>query len=464
MHPVGRPRTPRPYLKAAALLTTALLAVSMLPGSGLAADKTVVTVAYSPTFVFDTNDLGAKWWNSIKDQFDKMYPNAEVKLVPIEGGYDDIVNKLSLLYRSPATTPDVVQIPTPVIAEFVASGYLLPLDSYVAKTDWWADFPQVIKDEDTFDGKVYAVSSGENDSMLYYNKDMFTKAGLPVPWNPQNWDDMLTAARQIKAKVPGVVPMWLMAGTTVGTVGIEMGSGNLLFGSSDSTIYDAATQKWVVDSPGLRETLGFYHSIYSEGLGAKLSDLFSPTAHTVPVTDLIPKSEAAIVLGSNFYGGQWGKLVCAPCWDQATTVEGVAPIPYVKGQAPNVTTTVAGWDYAVAAVTPHPKEAFDLVNLMSNESNSIDMANWSGFVPGSSKFAMEPALINFGPPVNELASKIIADGKILPPLPDFEVWSKGLQEATGTMAQHPETTVDQAIGILKDYVTNQLGEDKVETR
>jgi len=77
---------------------------------------------------------------------------------------------------------------------------------------------------------------------------------------------------------------------------------------------------------------------------------------------------------------------------------------------------------------------------------------------------MEPALINFGPPVNELASKIIADGKILPPLPDFEVWSKGLQEATGTMAQHPETTVDQAIGILKDYVTNQLGEDKVETR
>ena len=193
MHPVGIRLMPRPYVKIASLLATALLAASILPASGLAADKTVVTVAYSPTFVFDTNDLAAKWWNSIKDQFEKQYPNAEVKLVPIEGGYDDIVNKLSLLYRSPATTPDVVQIPTPVIAEWVASGYLLPLDSYVAKTDWWQDFPQVIKDEDTFNGKVYAVSSGENDSMLYYNKDMFKKAGLPVPWNPQNWDDILTA-------------------------------------------------------------------------------------------------------------------------------------------------------------------------------------------------------------------------------------------------------------------------------
>ena len=133
MHPVGTPRKPRPYVKIASLVTTALLAASMLPASGLAADKTVVTVAYSPTFVFDTNDLAAKWWKSIKDQFDKQFPNAELKLVPIEGGYDDIVNKLSLLYRSPATTPDVVQIPTPVIAQWVASNYLLPLDSYVAK-------------------------------------------------------------------------------------------------------------------------------------------------------------------------------------------------------------------------------------------------------------------------------------------------------------------------------------------
>jgi multiple sugar transport system substrate-binding protein len=248
---------PRPYVKIASFVTTALLAASMLPASGLTADKTVVTVAYSPTFVFDTNDLAAKWWNSIKDQFDKQFPNAELKLVPIEGGYDDIVNKLSL-YRSPNHPPDV-QIPTPVIAQWVASNYLLPLDSYVAKTDWWPDFPQVIKDEDTFDGKVYAVSSGENDSMLYYNKDMFKKAGLPVPWNPQNWDDILTAARQIHAKVPDVVPMWLMAGTTVGTVGIEDDRGNLLFGSSNTTIYDAATQKWVVDSAGLREVLGFYH-------------------------------------------------------------------------------------------------------------------------------------------------------------------------------------------------------------
>jgi multiple sugar transport system substrate-binding protein len=464
MHRVGTLRMPRPYVKIASLISTALLAASMLPASSLAADKTIVTVAYSPTYVFDTNDLAAKWWASVKKQFDTQYPNAEMKLVPIEGNYDDIVNKLSLLYRSPATTPDVVQIPTPVVAQWVASNYLLPLDSYVANTDWYKDFPQVIRDEGTFDGKVYAVSSGENDSMLYYNKDMFAKAGLPVPWNPQNWDDILTAARQIHAKIPDVVPMWLMAGTTAGSVGIEMGAGNLLFGSSDPTVYDAATQKWVVDSVGLRETLGFYHSIYSEGLGAKLSDLFSPTPHTVPVTDLIPNQKVAIVLGSNFYGGQWGKVVCAPCWDKATEVEGVAPIPYVKGQAPNITTTVAGWDYAVAAVTPHPKEAFDAVNVLSNRRNSIDMANWSGFVPGSSKFANDPEVIDFGPPVNELASKIIQYGRILPPLPDFEVWSKGLQQATGTMAQHPETSVDDAIAILKDYLTNQLGEVKVETK
>ena len=35
---------------------------------------------------------------------------------------------------------------------------------------------------------------------------MFKKAGLPVPWTAHNWNDILTAAEKIKARVPGVVP------------------------------------------------------------------------------------------------------------------------------------------------------------------------------------------------------------------------------------------------------------------
>jgi hypothetical protein len=35
-------------------------------------------------------------------------------------------------------------------------------------------------------------------------------------------------------------------------------------------------------------------------------------------------------------------------------------------------------------------------------------------------------------------------------------------EATGAIAQNPKTSVSQAVSILKNYVTNQLGADHVE--
>ena len=44
------------------------------------------------------------------------------------------------------------------------------------------------------------------------------------------------------------------------------------------------------------------------------------------------------------------------------------------------------------------------------------------------------------------------------------MWSHALQQATGNLAQHPDMTVDQAIAAMKDYVSNQLGANEIETR
>ena len=58
----------------------------------------------------------------------------------------------------------------------------------------------------------------------------------------------------------------------------------MVYSSSTPVIYDSKTKKYVIDSPGLREVLQFYKDVYSAGLGAQLSDLFSPKAVAVPVS------------------------------------------------------------------------------------------------------------------------------------------------------------------------------------
>jgi multiple sugar transport system substrate-binding protein len=447
---------------AALAMGVGLLGSSGISGRALAADKTVISVAYGETYVFDTEDLTKKWWNGVKAEFEAKFPDATLQLVPIGGGYDDITNKLSLLYRSSRTAPDVAQIATPVIGQFSSSGYLLPLDSYLADEAWWKQFPKVIQGEGVFQGKTYAVNTGENDSQLYYNMDLFKKAGLPVPWTPHNWNDILNAARTIKAKLPHIIPVWLNAGSSSGDNGILQGAGNLLAGSTVPTIYDKKTQKWVVDSPGLREVLDFYHSVYSEGMGANLSDLFSPSAVTIPLT-LIAQGKVAITFGSNYYGGNWTKLICSPCWADATKVAGVVPIPTVDGHSPDIATTVGGWDFAVSASTKSPHYAWELVKLMESDINQINAANWAGFVPANQLIVKEPAFVDFAPPYNAVSAQVLPYGVISPASGDYLVWSHGLQEATGALAQHPNTTVDAAIGVMSDYVSNQLDSSAVET-
>ncbi len=445
----------------AALAVAALTVAGGTSRTAQAADKTVISCAYSETYVFDNEDLTKKWWGGIKADFEKMHPDVTVQLVPIQGGYDDIVNKLSLLYRSPATAPDIAQMATPTVDRFASSGYLLPLDKYLAKTDWWKKFPPVIQAEGAWQGKTYSVNTGENDSMLYYNVELFKKAGLPVPWKPTSWNDILAAGRVIKAKLPGVVSIWILAGTGSGDNTVLMGVDTMLAGSSTPTIFDEKTQKWVVDSPGLREVFSFYHSVFSEGLGAKLSDLFSTSGVTAPVF-MIPKNQIAITFGSNFYGGNWSKLVSTPYWPQAPQVAAVVPVPTVNGKAPNISTTIGGWDLAISATTKHPDLAFELLDFMMNKENQINAANWAGFVPADTDYVKDPSFINFAAPYNELSAVVLPDGVIEPPSGDYLVWSRGAQEATGALAQHPNTTVDQAIGILSDYVKNQLDPSQTE--
>jgi multiple sugar transport system substrate-binding protein len=455
------PRFKLAHLAKALLASAATLAA--LPAVAQAQSKTVVSVAYGSEYVFDTNDLAAKWWNGIKAEFEQKYPDAEVKLIPIPGGYPDIINKLSLLYRSPSTAPDVAQLPTPALGQFQASGYLLPLDDKLATASWWAQFPKAIQTEGVFDGKTYAVSTGENDSQLYYNMTMFKQAGLPVPWQPKTWNDILVAARAIKAKIPGVVPLWLNVGTSSGDNGLLQGTGNLLNGSSDPTIQDPKTGKWVVDSKGLRETLGFVKTMYNEGLGDTLSDLFSPSAVTIPLS-LMATSKLAIAVGSNYYGGNWTKLISSPYWPQAPQVAGIVPIPTVTGQAPGIATTLGGWDLGIAATTKSRDYAWKLLDLMEEQENQINAANWAGFVPGDASYTKAPDFINFAPPYNEVSAQVLPYGILTPVKAEYEVWSHALQQATGNLAQHPDMTVDQAIAAMKDYVSNQLGADEIETR
>lgn len=433
----------------------------MLPATAHAATRTTVTFAYSPAYLFNTARQANAWLATIKHDFTTKYPNAILKPVALAGTYQDIVTKESLLFRSASTSPDVATTPTPEVGQFASTGYLKPLTSYVKSTSWWRGFPKVVQNQDVVHGQLYAVNAGLNDQELMYDKVLFKKAGLPVPWHPTNWADIIAAAKKLKSTLTNVIPLFLMTGVGSGASTTNYGIDNLIIGTSTPTIYDSKTAKWVVDSPGITQALNFYHEVYADGLGAPVSMVESPNSDIEPC-DLFPEGKLGITIGANYFEGEWVKAASNPYWPQAKADIAVTPLPTEYGQAPGYATTLDGWDYAVSAKSTHPQLAFDLINIMENSQNSINAANGTGWIPPNAANWTNPTYVRFAPYQKQFA-ELVPHAVLTPTEATYPVWVQGMNLATGSLAQNPHTTVAQALHTLKSYVTEELGTRSVET-
>src|SRR5271169_185578 len=436
------------------------LSVSGVGGisSAGAASKTTISVAYAVNTTFDTTPLAVTWWGGVQKEFDAKYPQFHLKLVPITGGEPDFLTKLALLYHNSSTAPDVAQFPSTEIALYQSTGYLLNMSPYLKASSWFSQYPKVIQNEGKISGKIYAVSSGENNNGIYYDKAVLQKAGIALPWNPKNWQDILTAAKAIKKMEPKVTPLWIDAGTSAGPNGAGYGALNLLAGSSNPTI-QTASGKMVVSSSGLLQTFNFLHQVYSDGLGAPTSELFSPNnAPNIP-SALYPKGTLGITSWANFLGGNWSKLVGFPYWAKASTAMGITGLPTANGKG--FASTLSGWDYGISAVTKSSAADMDLINVMQESTNLINADNWAGWVPPVKADWTIPVYTSFAPPFNEEFGKLLASSTELPSSSAYNVWVQGFEQATGTLAQTPKTTGAQAMASMKSFVTNQLGSSAV---
>jgi len=179
-------------------MSCATLATGGVTQAG-ASPKVTISVAYAANTTFDTTPLGLTWWTSVKAQYEKLYPKVTVNLVAVQGGEPDFLTKLALDYHTASTAPTLAQFPSTEIALYQSTGYLMSLSPFLKSSTWFAQYPKVIQNEGLINGKIYAVSSGENNVGLYYDKAILQKAGIALPWQPKNWAQIISAAEKIKA-------------------------------------------------------------------------------------------------------------------------------------------------------------------------------------------------------------------------------------------------------------------------
>jgi len=448
----------------AALLVVAGLAVTAVANASSSTEKGTISVLFSNNYVFDTDAQATAWWNNVTKEFDQQNPGSTLKQLGVGGTDIDEMNKAALLFRSPSTTPDVIQLPTTYTSQFASSGYLLPLTSYVSSASsapFWAGIPKNVQQMGDYNGTLYAVNNGNNDFGVFYNKVMFKEAGLPTNWNPTNWNDILTAAEAIHKKLPKVGALWLAAGVAAGPTNILQGIGNLIVGTKEPTIFDTKTNSYVVGS-GLSDALNFYKKVYSQGLGAPVSQLFAPNAVGNPPQLFAEHKIAIAIAGANWFPSAWVAKGSPTYYPKAATEMGIVPMPTEFGQAPGKVSTLGGWAVAIAKDTKYPQLAWNLVKLMMDPANQLSTAVEAGFVPPDTSIGASKAFVNSAP-FQAQFNTYSKYGVALPSDPNFPIYARAVNTATGDFVQNASSTsVSSALSGVSSSITQNCSTCKVE--
>ncbi|MEV6836430.1 extracellular solute-binding protein [Streptomyces sp. NPDC051133] len=451
----------RPTAACSALLATALAATALTgcsSGSGSSPDTLKVSFKQSTdnsVKVMDTYLAG------IKKQFEKKYPGKKVEFVPIKAPDSEYYTKLQQMLRSPRTAPDLVYEDTFLINSDITSGYLKPLDPYLAKWRDWGQFIDTAKAAARGqDGKTYGVPDGTDTRGLWFDKRVFKKAGLPPNWQPENWDDILAAARTIKRKVPGVTPINVYTGKPAGEAAAMQGLEMLLYGTGDGKsdpLYDSGSKKWIAGGQGFTDSLRFVETVYKEKLGPDVSDALDPNFSTAVRGELLPKGKLGIDLDGSWLPQDWlpGSGHEWPDWSARL---GLASMPTQAGQAPGKVSMSGGWTWSVPAKAGNPDLAFDFIKTMQTKDNARKWYIANSGIAVRKDVAADPAYVGAQPGI-KFFTDLVSVTHYRPAYPAYPKVSTAIQEAMEGVTTGDESAQKAASGYdstLKDVTGDQV--------
>ncbi|MDG4863792.1 extracellular solute-binding protein [Streptomyces sp. T-3] len=422
-------RPTAPLLVATALIAgTALTACSSDSGS----DPDVVKVSFKQSMDNSVKVMDTYLGEMIK-QFEKANPGKKVKLVPIKAPDSEYYTKLQQMLRSPKTAPDLVYEDTFLINSDITSGYLKPLDSYLNKWKEWPNFIDTAKTAaKAADGKTYGVPDGTDTRGLWFNKAIFKKAGLPEDWQPENWAEVLDAARTVKEKVPGVTPLNVYTGKPAGEAATMQGFQMLLYGTEGVTaetdpLYDAASKKWVQGGQGFKDALKFVETVYQEKLGPDVEDALDPNYATTVRGELLPKGKLAINLDGSWLPQDWqeGAGHEWPTWSKEL---GLAAMPTQNGQAPGKVSMSGGWTWSIPAKAANPDLAFKFIETMQTKANAQKWYIANSGISVRADVAKDPEYVKAQPGI-KFFTDLVSATHYRPAFPAYPKVSVAIQEA-----------------------------------
>ncbi len=283
-------------------------------------------------------------------QFYKMYPNISVNVSNVSASYYTKIDTDGVA----KTLPDVWYVRT-FDTYFAYKGWTEPLNSYIAKdpTFDYKSFWPALQYQIKYDGNVYTLPENISCMVMYINKTMFQKAGIPVPSPDWTWEDFLSTAAKFPIKKSGGRQTSYAADlSNLAIDGLWVAEG--IVAGNGGSLYSADYKTATAYSPENVKFFELVSELHARGF--------------MPNGEAFPSGTNPFVAGlvAMSYDGDWE--VSAFPSEIGTSFEWeILPLPI--GYAGKRGISVAGGGYGVSAYSQHKQEAFDLANFLTSTGN-----------------------------------------------------------------------------------------------
>ena len=302
------------------------------------------------------------YWQALKDGYEAANSNVTIEMVDL--GSADYGTVLATELSGNGSEFDVVTIKdVPGYATLVSKNTLEPLDSYIAEAG--IDLSQYggVDKQVSVDGSLYELPFRNDFWVIFYNKDIFDRAGVAYPTNDMTFEEYDELARQVAdptfgSQVYGThYHTWRSA---VQLFGVLDGKNNILSGSYDffKPYYEMVLNQ--EDDQICRN----YADLSVEGL--HYSAAFSGG------------DVAMLNMGSWFISTMISKLQSGEYDDSLCGNWGMVKYPHAEGvEAGSTLGTITG--LAVTSVSDNKDAAFDFVEWVSGAEGAKVMASTGNF-------------------------------------------------------------------------------------
>lgn len=311
--------------------------------------------------------LWDKFPQNIIDEFNKKYPEIEIEIVQTpDSDYSQKVNQMLV----GGTAPDVILAFETDLPKFAESGSIISLDDYVKKSDLIdeSDFIPAVEKLSAETGGNYGLPWAYASEILFYNKDLFDKAGVEYPSENWTWKDFENAAKELTISENGKTAQW--GADALSFRGLWW---SLAGQAGDSVVKDGKLEL----GNGLQAALEYQNKLTNE---LKVSP--EPSAGD-SVADLFASGQAAMTRTGSWMTGQYKDLEFK--WDIETLPKGE--------RAYNSLHT--GF-YTINAASKHKEEAWKFIEFMMSEEGQTLNSQWGNNPSALKSIADQGAYQNAG--------------------------------------------------------------------